>query len=235
MEQDDELKEFMEQFTKGEGPLAALGFLKELGLTEAQMQAILIKLPQAVNEFIQGRSQYVEEEKQLLSVRERVTRQISDLLMQNINASRNFFLTLATLSLTLLGAIASARATDHVFFKGVITLNVGMGFLGVCILVSVLYLLDRLTSENTNLTKSFQVQQAGMSELIDLMRSHAMEMKPYEEYAAAKKELIEKNQTVAVAMKEGVQKQSKFITFAPYVICLSFLTGLGFVAIAFWF
>ena len=65
---DDELKEFMEQFAKGEGPLASLGFLpKELGLTEAQLQAILIKLPQAVNEFIQGRSQYVEEEKQLLS------------------------------------------------------------------------------------------------------------------------------------------------------------------------
>jgi hypothetical protein len=238
MEMNDDLKDFIEKTahgTEGEMPSGDFDFLKELGLTEDQMKALIAKLPRIANEFIQGGAQYAEEERQLISMYERITKQISDLLMQNINASRNFFLTLATLSLTLIGAVISVRAAYPTFFKGTIALDFGMGLLAVCIIASVLYLLNRLSVENNNLTKSLALQQSGMASLLNLMRSHFLEMKPFEEYFAARKALIEENKIALTAFDKKVKKQSKLITHAPAVIGYSFLVGLAFIAFAFLF
>lgn len=238
MEMNDDLKDFMEKMShgaEGEIPSVDFDFLKELGLTEDQMKALTAKLPRIANEFIQGAGQYAEEEKHLVSIYERITKQIGDLLMQNINASRNFFLTLATLSLTLIGAIISARAVSHDFFKGVVTLYFGMGLLGICILASVLYLLNRLSVENNNLTKSLALQQSGMSALINLMRTHFLAMKPFEEYFVARKALIDESKIELTAFDETMKRQSWLITHAPSIIGYSFLGGLFFVGLAFWF
>ncbi len=207
-------------------------FLKGLGLSDLQMQALLMKLPRVVNELLQGRQQYVEEEKHLISVRKDVLRQIGDLLVQNINASRNLFLTLATLSLAVIGAVISARATNLSFFRETSTLYIGIGLLGICVVASVLYLLNRLFSENRNLIKSFQTQQVQVSELIDLMRKYAVEMKSYEEYAAAKEKLLTKSETQGKIASDEVWRQSKLLAYIPKIICWSFLLGLGFIAFA---
>lgn len=232
---EENIEDFMKkmgQGAEGDAPLADFGFLKEIGLTEDQMKALIAKLPRIANEFIQGAAQYAEEEKQLISMYERITKQIGDLLMQNINASRNFFLTLATLSLTLIGAVISVRATYPTFFKGTTPLYFGVGLLAVCIVASVLYLLNRLSVENNNLTKSLSLQQSGMTALINLMRSNFLEMKPFEEYFAARKALIEENKITLTAFDEKVRKQSKLITHAPAIIGYSFLFGLALIGLA---
>ena len=233
---EENLEDFMKKMGQGEEdgtPPADFGFLKEIGLSEDQMKALIAKLPRIANEFIQGAAQYAEEEKQLISMYERITKQIGDLLMQNINASRNFFLTLATLSLTLIGAVISVRAAYPTFFKGTISLYFGIGLLAACIVASVLYLLNRLSVENNNLTKSLSLQQSGMAALINLMRSNFLEMKPFEEYFAARKTLIEENKITLSAFDEKVRKQSKLITHAPAIIGYSFLLGLALIGLAF--
>ena len=47
----------------------------------------------------------------------------------------------------------------------------------------------------------------------ELFAVHGRVLKYEVQYAAVKKNLIEKNQTVGDAMTEGVRKQSKFITY----------------------
>ena len=84
------------------------------------------------------------------------------------------------------------RAAYPIFFKGVITLDLGIGLLALCVIASVLYLLDRLSAENRNLTKRIKFQQASMAKMRELMKTSYEEKKSFEEYFTARKELVQK-------------------------------------------
>ena len=75
------------------------------------------------------------------------------------------FLTLTGLSLTVIGVVVSVRAAYPHFFKGMVTLDLGIGLLAICVIASILYLLDRLSVENRNLTKRIKFQQASMAKM----------------------------------------------------------------------
>lgn len=216
-------------------PLPDFDFLKEFGISEKDMEALKPRLGQIVGELIQGAHQFAQEEKQIIAIRNNATKEIGGLLAQNINASRNFFLTLATLSLTIVGVIISALASGHNIFKGTFTLYSGLGLLIVCVVVSVLYLLNRLATENNNLTKYLDLERSIGEEMHELMGSYYKEKKTFEDYFPARKDLIEKNKKLEKEFAEKARRQSKIIFYTPFVICFSFLIGLALIGLSLWF
>jgi len=233
---DENIEDFMKRFAQGDDgqtPFDDIDFGKELGLSGEQIEGLKAMFPKMAAEFLQGGLQFAEEEKRMKEADQYLQKQVGDLLTQNISYLRNMFLTLTGLSLTVIGAVVSVRAAYPTFFKGTITLDFGIGLLAVCIVASVLYLLDRLSAENRNLTKRMKFQQASMAKMRELMKTSFEEKKSFEEYFAARKELVQKIADDEIALLAKTSGQSKLIEYTPAVICYSFLGGLLLIGLAF--
>ena len=235
---DDDFKNLMEKMAQESGgkmPFDDFDIGKELGLSDEQLQGLKAMLPRIASEFLQGGLQFAEEEKRMKEADQYLQKQVGDLLFQNISTLRNMFLTLTGLSLTVIGAVVSVRAASPSFFKGTITLDLGIGLLAICIAASVLYLLDRLATENRNLTKRINFQQSSMTKMRELMKTSFEDKKTFDEYFAARKELAQKIADDEIALLAKTRGQSKLIEHTPAIICFSFLGGLALIGLAFLF
>jgi hypothetical protein len=231
----DDLKDFIEKIDQRAGGMPSFDdfdFGKELGLSAKQIEGLKAMFPKMATEFLQGGLQFAEEEKRMKEADQYLQKQVGDLLAQNISSLRNMFLTLTGLSLTVIGAVISVRAANPAFFKGSITLYSGIGLLGICIVASILYLLDRLSAENRNLTKRINFQQSSMAKMRELMRASFEGKKSFDEYFATRKDLVQKIADEEIELLAKTRGQSKLIEYTPAIICYSFLGGLVLVALA---
>jgi hypothetical protein len=228
-----DFEEIMKHMKEG-GGMPPLDFnLGTLGLDEEKMKALSAQM---VRELTQGTYQFAEEEKLIIEIRNRADDQIGSLLAQNINSGRSFLLTLATLALTIIGAVLSVITSGHSIFKGNFTIHIGLIFLSVCVIVTVLYLLDRLGNENNGLTKRLVHEHSIMDDARTLLRKHIQEKKSYGDYLIAKKAFAENaKKREASFTADKANQQSKIIPYIPAVIGYSFLIGLGFISLGFWF
>ena len=230
----NEFEDLMAKMANGDGslPFGEADLAKELGLTEDQINGFKAMFPKLVAQFLQGGLQFAEDEKRLKEADEHLQKQIGDLLAQNIGSQRSMFLTLTGLSLTVIGAVISVRAASATFFKYAITLNFGIGLLAICIVASILYLLNRLSVENRALTKRMKFQQDSMAKMRELIKTSFKEKKSFDEYFEKRKGLVQKISDDEIELLKKTGKQSKFVEYIPAIICYSFLGGLLLIGLA---
>jgi len=176
------------------------------------------------------------EEKLILLKKERMA-SLSDMTVANISSIRNFMLTLATVSITVSGAVISVLASDNktsLFRFAVCNIPlvyVGLVLLVLCIIVAIIRLAYILVLENDLLAQSYNIHNRVFTNIQNQLEKNLKDKKPLNGFLDEQKISISQDKESA----EFESKQEKRLNqrdYYPYIVSGLFLVGLLMIALS---
>jgi len=170
--------------------LLGIDFLDDLKIDNEKLEILKKKFGTVIADFIEEGYRYAGEEKRILNIKDHAVKSIGDLLIQNILSTRSFLLTITGFSLAAIGAIFSVIASSNqTIFTYLWLMYIGLGMLGLCVIFSLIYLLQKMTTDNQKLSQDLKFQRSATEELHSLLIQYVEEHKPYVEYIKVREPL----------------------------------------------
>jgi hypothetical protein len=110
---------------------------------------------------------------------------------------------------------------------------IGLGMLGLCVIFSLIYLLQKMTTDNQKLSQDLKFQRSATEELHSLLIQYVEEHKPYVEYIKVREPLQKEFREREKKIIGEEQKKSDRKDWTIHVITIFFLGGLISISISF--
>jgi len=225
---EEQIKEFKKQLSKALKSGSDNFNLKELGLDEELLKALELLMKELLTELKRESFRFVEEEKRIIDSRNKTIQSIGDLLIKNITSIRGFLLTLATVSLAVIGAVI-----PNLKLFNLPLVDLGLLSLAICVFVSIIYLTLIHVRENDELTNYLNFQKKALQELHASLLKCYQENKTFDAYLKEKGVLFDKNRKIEEEFNKKSEELSKKKDYIPYIISGSFLLGILLIVVSF--
>ena len=225
---DEQIEEFAENLNKTLKNDSEGFDLKEFGLDGELLKTLEPLKEKLLTELKKESFRFGEEEKRIIESRNKTIQSIGDSLIRNIISIRGFLLTLATVSLAVIGAVIP----NLKLFKLHLAYS-GLSFLAICVFVSIIYLTVIHVRENDALTNYLNFQKKAFLELHELLIKCHQEDKTFDVYLKEKGFLFEKNREIEEKFNKKSEEQTKKKDYTPYIISGSFLLGILLIVLSF--
>lgn len=202
--------------------------LSALGIEPAASLQIVSMITKFNTDFKRGVPQFVLEEWMIQDKLRVATQEKANLLVQTIFSVRTFLLTVMGFSLTAIGIVLSTLSSGKEILVYSNLLYLGMAFLGINVIGSVVYILYIHTLDSNLLLKQLNSDRTTGKNLQDLLQEYYLNSDlNFEQYSVKKKEILESKK------EEEKRLRPEHKDWTPHVLGAFFLLGILSIVISF--